>query len=114
MRISDWSSDVCSSDLVDLPGDRSPHGYVASARQRAKTEIIVEEIAAIVEHAIDARTKAAGRGTAHIDGGAIARKIPADPVELIKREASDVRHTGRERGREREGTYRKLTVIAVT
>src|SRR3546814_2371637 len=23
MRISDWSSDVCSSDLVPLPGDRS-------------------------------------------------------------------------------------------
>src|SRR3546814_9859499 len=24
MRISDWSSDVCSSDLLDLPGVRHP------------------------------------------------------------------------------------------
>src|SRR3546814_17103502 len=26
MRISDWSSDVCSSDLLVTPGQRSAHG----------------------------------------------------------------------------------------
>src|SRR3546814_15067221 len=28
MRISDWSSDVCSSDLEQLPGDASGNGCV--------------------------------------------------------------------------------------
>src|SRR3546814_8248313 len=28
MRISDWSSDVCSSDLIDLPPERRRLGYV--------------------------------------------------------------------------------------
>src|SRR3546814_4488562 len=27
MRISDWSSDVCSSDLTDLADDLHPHGH---------------------------------------------------------------------------------------
>src|SRR3546814_11180095 len=27
MRISDWSSDVCSSDLIDDPADRQGHQY---------------------------------------------------------------------------------------
>src|SRR3546814_2038194 len=29
MRISDWSSDVCSSDLFDLTGNNGPFGIVA-------------------------------------------------------------------------------------
>src|SRR3546814_17702708 len=47
MRISDWSSDVCSSDLpaigdVDEPGDHPQHGRLpASGRPQEDQELLV-------------------------------------------------------------------------
>src|SRR3546814_1431313 len=35
MRISDWSSDVCSSDLADLPGPWSVTGEIAAGGEGA-------------------------------------------------------------------------------
>src|SRR3546814_14418157 len=46
MRISDWSSDVCSSDLIDIgPGERAGKGRVrrqaeASARLRRQLDLL--------------------------------------------------------------------------
>src|SRR3546814_9723915 len=47
MRISDWSSDVCSSDLFDERRD----GFTAAARAGGVTPILVEPPAAPDRHA---------------------------------------------------------------
>src|SRR3546814_4446116 len=39
VRISDWSSDVCSSDLADMPGDRR---HVVFAHQEAVEDAAME------------------------------------------------------------------------
>src|SRR3546814_8546977 len=93
MRISDWSSDVCSSDLtlpeavaavdgvvelgtgraipeieeqpigvdqIDLAGDGClDNRAAAAAGQRAQRQAIIDQRAAIVEHAVDTRIEAA-------------------------------------------------------
>src|SRR5690606_28774953 len=69
-------------DEIDLPGDRGLHGYVASARHHAKSEIIVEEIAVVVEHAVNARPEGAARGDAHVEGGTVERQVAADLDEV--------------------------------
>src|SRR3546814_18021483 len=45
MRISDWSSDVCSSDLL-IDGNRVPEGLSCSARAIIKGDATVAEISA--------------------------------------------------------------------
>src|SRR3546814_7295259 len=43
MRISDWSSDVCSSDLFDLPEQPAGRGISAFAKQ-AGVQIIASQM----------------------------------------------------------------------
>src|SRR3546814_16533021 len=49
MRMRDWSSDVCSSDLVDLPRD-GDHGSPAG---RFVLSLLKEIIRELTEHAAD-------------------------------------------------------------
>src|SRR3546814_20226107 len=51
MRISDWSSDVCSSDLVSLlhPGVAQGHGAVEDRRAGDMVEAVGDEIAGAPE-----------------------------------------------------------------
>src|SRR3546814_11502790 len=46
MRISDWSSDVCSSDLVELAGDQCAFGLL----RRFQRHVVALEIGARIEH----------------------------------------------------------------
>src|SRR3546814_14906845 len=57
MRISDWSSDVCSSDLAAAPGRRSRHLPVGARRRRAAL-----------------RAEAGARADPHRRGGRPARR----------------------------------------
>src|SRR3546814_8297331 len=44
MRISDWSSDVCSSDLVDLPRHALDPGRVDAAPVRAGADVVEHQL----------------------------------------------------------------------
>src|SRR3546814_10478376 len=60
MRISDWSSDVCSSDLAGMAG-----GSLAAALARAGLTVAVidrESPAAMIEAGFDGRTSAIAHG----------------------------------------------------
>src|SRR3546814_6475524 len=48
MRISDWSSDVCSSDLED--GDAKPVNTATALWTRSRTEIADDEYKAFYKH----------------------------------------------------------------
>src|SRR3546814_6405613 len=55
MRISDWSSDVCSSDLVDVALQRAV--FPVQGAYRASIEVVLEKqhlIAQNAEHRVDA------------------------------------------------------------
>src|SRR3546814_11450857 len=48
MRISDWSSDVCSSDLLEL--DEAARAHVADAAETELFQRMVDRLALRVEH----------------------------------------------------------------
>src|SRR3546814_5270832 len=81
MRISDWSSDVCSSDLHDACGV----GFIASIDGKPRREVVTAAIAALqaVWHrgAVDADGKTG-------DGAGIHLAIPLDFVR------EHIEHTG--------------------
>src|SRR3546814_321534 len=56
MRISDWSSDVCSSDLVALASERSAGGYVAFGDE----EVLVHDLASFDPAGVDIALFSAG------------------------------------------------------
>src|SRR3546814_12201930 len=68
MRISDWSSDVCSSDLVEMPAD-DPE--IAAVR----TEHEIEEIA---------RDRNGAERRVDADIGGHARKLPFRHAEISR------------------------------
>src|SRR3546814_9970173 len=43
MRISDWSSDVCSSDLYSMDGDRAPLADLAAIADRHDAVLVIDE-----------------------------------------------------------------------
>src|SRR3546814_2655861 len=51
MRISDWSSDVCSSDLYIAPGKPQQNGYVESFNGRLRDECLNETLFVSLGHA---------------------------------------------------------------
>src|SRR3546814_5389337 len=55
MRISDWSSDVCSSDLVDFAGFASRRGETV---ETAVTETVRTYIASLADAGLSPRTAA--------------------------------------------------------
>src|SRR3546814_16157641 len=53
MRISDWSSDVCSSDLLDLPHRRGPavktplrvlDRHIGRGKRRARVGLVLDDL----------------------------------------------------------------------
>src|SRR3546814_20803763 len=103
MRISDWSSDVCSSDLlVDLPGI----AQVAGERARAAGKVGVELGLRLLQH----------RLAPYADDEACAQRQHAEPPRLAEAGAAAGEEDalvllevalangkmGRERGGERE------------
>src|SRR3546814_15184291 len=51
MRISDWSSDVCSSDLYIAPGKPMQNGYCESFNGRMRDELLNEMLFLSLHHA---------------------------------------------------------------
>src|SRR3546814_13028696 len=70
MRISDWSSDVCSSDLTDLGRSARPVGGSAAAR------LVLGRI--VARHARHAIAREYG------DGGGAGGRLGAEPL-LVQR-----------------------------
>src|SRR3546814_5669457 len=93
MRISDWSSDVCSSDLLD--GMRQPHaapvqfGDAGQWRDHAQHAVILAGIA----HGIEMRTAHQYRGIGR--GTGIAADQVAGPV-MLDLHRSEERRVGKE------------------
>src|SRR3546814_9925470 len=76
MRISDWSSDVCSSDLIQLPGGEGfqrRFGRIAHAAEHAERK---PERAGLLR-----RRMIGGLAAAH---GRAGRGFPALGLELVK------------------------------
>src|SRR3546814_14627691 len=114
MRISDWSSDVCSSDLRDRADDRQ----VEIAEMRRK-ERIAEQPG---RHPRGGRTQQPGadplhrlHGEAHFDRARSAGHIEHDDRDRggHARGKAAPRKTGRAAWRERVCQYVKLSVVAV-
>src|SRR3546814_4065639 len=64
MRISDWSSDVCSSDLVQADTDRGAQGVALAARHRIGAIVGgVEGARPVVARQADAAEGRGGGGT---------------------------------------------------
>src|SRR3546814_16881183 len=87
MRISDWSSDVCSSDLVDLPlGHDERRGEHVQMRDRADDQPALLGVAG--DHAADidlGRQQLLGPGVGHVlDARSEARRVGKEGVSTCR------------------------------
>src|SRR3546814_17199642 len=89
MRISDWSSDVCSSDLVDLSGEAIRLG-------RVLTELMPDEREAVGLVALMMLTEARRPASTAPDGsmGSLADQDRSLRVRATFRQAQRPRRTG--------------------
>src|SRR3546814_5296903 len=82
MRISDWSSDVCSSDLPqDLRWGRSYEGYAADPQlvaDYAKAMVLGLQGTLVAGKSVDAQHVAATAKPFVADGGTFEGKAPGD------------------------------------
>src|SRR3546814_4141467 len=81
MRISDWSSDVCSSDLIDGDQDRGEEGDVACQQTEARIDIGDEGLRELVD-----------------DVEVVHDGVPSDPVLLARRVGAAVAEKAAELG----------------
>src|SRR3546814_14778161 len=108
MRISYWSSDVCSSDLWELPEDRPQlraqpqHARRHEVRQR-RLDVLQAAHMGDVARSLD-RAHEAGRGLVAPAGEAVGLQEAIDgAVDLYRREAPGGKGIGRASCRGREG-----------
>src|SRR3546814_13927874 len=93
MRISDWSSDVCSSDLALVPEDLDDHRQRLDHEQPADED----EDEFMLRGDRDRRKRAAKReaaGVAHDDGG--GGRVEPQEGEAGADDRSDERRVGKE------------------
>src|SRR3546814_16653887 len=109
MRISDWSSDVCSSDLLGLAGRRmgdglGDHGDVLAARNLQRHVDV--EVPALADHAdcIGARVQRGGK-TGIVVGAAPGPARHAEGDEAADGKFRRLRSEDRRVGKGRGGTY---------
>src|SRR3546814_20926004 len=113
MRISDWSSDVCSSDLIVAIGTQGQVGMLAAMVQQYRLGE-----AAIPRHGLTARDRAPPPGRRHADViGALGERTGAEHglgMQVVGERSEERRvgkegvSTGRARGwREHEKKRRK-------
>src|SRR3546814_1600347 len=102
MRISDWSSDVCSSDLVGRPG----HGLLAGAALERAAESELQALEFIVvalahrERVAD-RDRPDRRAPHQRDAGGHAQLVGIEGVDVLEH-VSEVDERGDARGRRSE------------
>src|SRR3546814_1449999 len=92
MRISDWSSDVCSSDLVieagrpdRAQGDVAPAAVWIEAEDRARDALLPRLVGIIARLSLDRPVADIGRGHRHqrrMNGPARARRSEEHTSEL--------------------------------
>src|SRR3546814_19149548 len=97
MRISDWSSDVCSSDLTGL---RRPLDRLAAAHRADETALALRLQLIAQARRVGARREAVDRqaiisAALHRRGVARSREIPEHAVALLQRR-SEERRVGKE------------------
>src|SRR3546814_1098762 len=96
MRISDWSSDVCSSDLLDKPGGDAPEIERVATRNA---------IGALARHAVwleEPETRAANLFDPVVT---VASAVPVYRLRLQRSDAWRDQQIGRASWRERVGQY---------
>src|SRR3546814_19805815 len=113
MRISDWSSDVCSSDLAEQPeqfagfvvrSSRGGHDHIHSAHRVDAAIVDLGEDDLFLEAAgIVAPTVEAVRRHAAKDADAGHRDGDTTVEKFEHQRTAQGNHTGREYGRERWG-----------
>src|SRR3546814_19390223 len=114
MRISDWSSDVCSSDLVRCPRGTGAARAAAMGRRVVTPALVIilpadlddaPEWLRVTGDAIVARGRGEAWGTPPDDPGAILLVAPAAalPLHRTALPAHPARQLGREQCRERAG-----------
>src|SRR3546814_20532410 len=91
MRISDWSSDVCSSDLGDFALDAAGEGIVVLDQPFERTKALGPEQRAV--------------GLRYSIGQAVILVRPGDPA-AVAAEAVELRSEARRVGKECVGTWR--------
>src|SRR3546814_14220130 len=101
MRISDWSSDVCSSDLPSRRWRLCPKNATAGARALG---------GGAGRFSLSLATWPIAGGTAHGAGrGEQAAKAAAGPLQASRRVAAEI---GRASCRDRGGQYVSVAVVA--
>src|SRR3546814_12643846 len=106
MRISDWSSDVCSSDLQDKSGRKPRIGEVEHENER-----IAERLHPRPAHKANELERARGDQQSGRDGVGGTR----NPRRQRQRGGRDPRpEIGRGACRERVGQYVEISVVAVS
>src|SRR3546814_13394202 len=105
MRISDWSSDVCSSDLVEPRGIIGERGVAPGLHPRDDRRDVGGHIGIALAPIIDQRVEL-GR-----EAGVGGVKPPHHPALLPD---GSVQQIGRASCRERVCQYVKISVVAVS
>src|SRR3546814_19005148 len=114
MRISDWSSDVCSSDLVLLERKKLTSGTTWHAAGLVRAALHTQNLTRLAQHSVklyrelEAET---GQATGFKQNGSISIAPHADRWEAFRRGASEI---GSASCRARVGAYRMMSVVAVT
>src|SRR3546814_10929990 len=103
MRISDWSSDVCSSDLLTNEADAAPSGPLADVVRRQTTVMRRH-----VDHYLS-RARAAASGQVL---GARTEVMPV--IEDLCRALARLHEIARASCRERVGQYGLISVVPVS
>src|SRR3546814_1683133 len=96
MRISDWSSDVCSSDLLEPHGDDQREHVEQRGHQGGESDLAVGHTQDLGHEegrgAHDRRQDLAGGGGGGLDGGGERRRV-ADALHEGDREGRSEEHT---------------------
>src|SRR3546814_5258358 len=104
MRISDWSSDVCSSDLLDAGGtaefagggseiatlDDLPAGLPVQPGQLVEAERVEDEFAGVAEHVVQAeRVRLQQADRVQLVVGGIGTLVPGETGDPVRRRSEE-------------------------
>src|SRR3546814_20944974 len=112
MRISDWSSDVCSSDLVDCA---HAVGLLTEKLKQVRLQIIeLQQLEAALEHTIDAHRRAELPASVRPDACPVIERAARERAQAREELRSEERRVGKESvstcdSRREASNYKKKT-----